>query len=313
MNNRYIRENKNSYNIVKSSKIFAKVKSLDDAMFVRDLLVKYDWDLDKIPQIIEHEGNYLILEVIDEKLYLLAKYKSPPSDNVIDRLVRKFKRNPNNSKYGLNISKIYDTFIIKKRIFGEDYEFGYYDNLEDAQFVRNFLLDNEWNVAKFQKIEFDDETDTYKVVHVVDDIVYVLASFNSKDEIDLNKVYEDFLAKISKHKYGLSDSPYLDPLKDKIESLEEEFNVKTKDSVWSFDDLRDDASALNEIIFTLTPFQQSVFDAIDGETSLSDIEKALIRYRTKNFENKILKNINELISRGLVEETSPNVYEKTNL
>ena len=146
------------------------------------------------------------MEVIDEKLYLLAKYKSPPSDNVIDRLVRKFKRNPNNSKYGLNISKIYDTFIIKKRIFGEDYEFGYYDNLEDAQFVRNFLLDNEWNVAKFQKIEFDDETDTYKVVHVVDDIVYVLASFNSKDEIDLNKVYEDFLAKISKHKYGLSDS-----------------------------------------------------------------------------------------------------------
>ena len=34
---------------------------------------------------------------------------------------------------------------------------------------------------------------------------------------------------------------------------------------------------LDEIIFTLTPFQQSVYDAIDGETSFDDIKRKLIR------------------------------------
>ena len=142
MDRKYLRENKNSFNIVKNSKIYAKITAYEDTIFIRDLLIKYDWNLDKIPSIIKNEEKYLVLAVIDEKLRLLAKYNTRPDSQVITKLIRKFKRNPNNSAYGLNITKVFDTYVIKKQIAGDEYIFGYYDNLDDAQFVRNILLDN---------------------------------------------------------------------------------------------------------------------------------------------------------------------------
>ena len=87
----------------------------------------------------------------------------------IDGILKKYKRNPNSSKYGLNITKVFDTFVIKKQIAGEDCIFGYYNSLEDAEFVRNFLLDNHWNLGAFKQIEFDEETNSYKVLEVIGD------------------------------------------------------------------------------------------------------------------------------------------------
>ena len=46
---KYIRENRNSYTIVKASKTYAKITNLDDAIFIRDFLVENDWDLNKTP------------------------------------------------------------------------------------------------------------------------------------------------------------------------------------------------------------------------------------------------------------------------
>ena len=169
MSEKYIKENKSSFNIVKSSKIYAKIVNIEDAIFIRDLLIRCDWNLDEIPNTIKKDDNYLVLSLIDGKIHLLAKYKMEPTKHQIQKLTKQFIRNPNNSKYGLNIAKIYDTFIIKKQIAGDDYIFGYYDNLEDAQFVRNFLLDNDWNINAFSEIEFDDEAGNYKIVSVIDD------------------------------------------------------------------------------------------------------------------------------------------------
>lgn len=310
MAEKYIRENKYSYNITKGSRIYAKVTRFEDAIFTRDLLVKYEWNLDEIPQIIKRNDKYLVLAVIDEKLHLLGRYKVIPSQETIDKLIKKQIRNPNNSKYGLNIMRFFDTFIIKKTIFGDEYVFGYYDNLEDATFVRNFLLDNNWNVNKFGVIEFDDETDTYKVISVIDDNVYVLDSFNFKSQIDLNKCYEKFLSNISKHKYGLANYPHLDLLTDKIDELELRFGVKTYDKTWSFSNLNENSSPLSEIIFNLTPFQQSVYDVISQDTSFEIIKKSLIRYKSKNFDGKIQKNIDELISMNLVVKVDDGVYSR---
>ena len=312
MSRKYLRENKNSFNIVKSSKIYAKITAFEDATFIRDLLVDNDWDLDKIPSVVIKDEDYLVLAVIDEKLHLLEKFDTKPDDSTIDNLIKQFRRNPNNSKYGLNITRVFDTFIIKKQIFGDEYIFGYYDNLEDAQFVRNFLLDNDWNVNSFEEIEFDDEMNTYRVISVIDDRVYVLDNFNNKSEINLENVYEEFLAKISKHKYGLASHDYLEELKDKIPDLEEKFQVKTKDENWSFDNVRENDNVLNQIIFNLTPFQQAVFDAIGENTSYEEIKKSLIRYNSKNFDKKISKNIEELINLDLIKKTD-DTYSKTNL
>lgn len=307
MAEKYIRNNKNSYNIVKSSKIYAKITDLEDAIFIRDLLIKTDWDLNQIPTSIRKDDSYLVLAVIDEKVHLLARFNVRPDDESIERLTKNKIRNPNNSRYGLNITKVFDTYVIKKQIAGDDYIFGYYDNLCDAQFVRNFLLDHNWNVNEFSEIELDDETGTYKVVSVIDDNVYVIDSYDSKEEVNLNDSYEKFLAQISKHKFGLADHPHLDLLKDSIPDLERQFDVKTKDDVWSFEGA---SSPLDDIIFNLTPFQQSVYDAVGSNTSLDEIKKSLIRYRSKNFDKKILKNIDDLIEMNLIEKVDSEHYKK---
>lgn len=311
MDRKYLRENKNSFNIVKGSKIYAKIAEYDDAIFIRDLLIQYDWNLDRIASIVKKEDDYLVLAIIDEKLHLLKKSKTQLNPHEITNLIKKFKRNPNNSVYGLNITKVFDTFVIKKQIAGDEYIFGYYDNLEDAQFVRNILLDNNWNINSFREIEFDDETFTYRVTTVIDDNVYVLGNFKTKNEIDIKNVHEEFLAKISKHKYGLASYPHLDFLKNKIYELEDKFQVKTKDDNWSFDNVNENESILDQVIFNLTPFQQAVLDVIDKDTSFNQIKKSLIRYNSKNFDKKILKNLESLIELNLIEKTDDN-YSKIN-
>ena len=313
MGEKYLRENVNSFNIVKKSKIYAKVTDFDDAIFIRDLLIRNDWDLNKMPQVIKRDDDFLVLANIDEKLHLLAKYKKQPTPLTVINLIKQYKRNPNNSKYGLNITRVFDTLVIKKQIAGDDYIFGYYDNFEDARFVRNFLLDNDWDVCKFNEIEFDDETHSYRVVSVIDDNVYILGNFNFKSRINLEDVYTDFLTKISKHKYGLARYPHLDLLKDKIPELEDRYHLKAKDEKWSFDNIDENESILNQVIFNLTPFQQTVLDSISSDTSIEDIEKSLIRYKSKNFTQKILKNIDELIELGLIEKTGEDTFSKTNL
>ena len=312
MNKKYIREKKNSYDIVKNHRVVAKLSDLSDAIFIRDLLIENDWDLDNFPQIILKDDNYLVLTIIEDKLRLIAKYKLKPDEKTVKKLINKYRRNPNNSKYGLNIMNYFGTFIIKKQIFGEEIIFGYYDNLKDAEFVRNFLLDNEWNVNKFSEIMFDDETDTYKVTMVIDDVVYVLDSFDSKEDINLNNVHEEFLAKISKHKYGLATYHHLDLLTDKIDELKVELGVETKDEFWALKNLSDNSSALNELVFNMTPFQKTIYDVISSKTTLSEIEQALVRYKTKNFTQKIIKNLDELIDLGLVEKIGDETYRKTN-
>ena len=85
-----------------------------------------------------------------------------------------------------------------------------------------------------------------------------------------------------------------------------------KDKNWSFDNVNENESILSQVIFNLTPFQQSVYDSIDSNTSFDEIKRSLIRYKSKNFENKIQRNIDELIELNLIERIGENSYSKTN-
>jgi hypothetical protein len=162
-------------------------------------------------------------------------------------------------------------------------------------------MDHQWNVNEFGEIEYDEETGTYKAVLVIDDYVYVLDSFDSAD-IDLNKIYEEFLARISKHKYGLANYPHLDRLKNRISELEEELNVKATDDVWIFSEGIEEEDALTDIIFTLAPFEKSVYDAIGSRATADEIKRKLIRFKTKNFDEKIGRNLDVLIEKGLIKK-----------
>ena len=305
MSHKYIRENKNSYVIVKSSRNYGKFDTIDDAVFIRDELESNNWNLDEIDEIYNLNDNYLVVKVIEDRVHILARCRTPPSSQTIEDLYKKRLRNPNNSKYGLNITRVFDTFVIKKRIAGDDYIFGYYDKLEDAEFVRNFLMDNDWDVTRFKEIEYD-ESEKYVAVDVIDDMVYVLES--SQSEINIDNARQDFLNRISKHKLGLANHDYLGELTDKLSELEEKYGLKVQDDNWS---LTDTANPLDDIIFKLTPFQQSVFDAVNHST-FDEIKQKLIRYKSKNFDKKIERNIEELMELGLVEKQGE-FFEKRNV
>ena len=307
MKEKYIRRNKNDYIIVKANKIYAKVQDPDEAIFLRDLLVENDWNLDLIDEIYEYDGDYLILGAVDERIFVLNRSETKPSQKTISQLLKNKTRNPNNSRYGLNITRVFDTFIIKKQIAGDDYIFGYYDSLEDAEFVRNHLLDNMWNVNAFSQIHYDEEKDDYKVTEVIDDKVYVLGSFKRKEDIDLPQLQREFLNRITKHKLGLASHDYLNELTGKIPDLERRFETESGDDVWDF---KNTSNPLNDIIFNLTPFQKIVYDVIDNST-VEDIEKSLIRFKSKNFTGKILKNLDELEKMGLIRKNQ-NHYIKVN-
>ena len=307
MSERYIRENKNSFVITKSSRIYGKFDTLEDALFLRDELIENDWDLHSIDEVYNVGGVYIVVKQIDGKLQVLAKSSEKPSVEEIKILAKKQIRNPNNSKYGLNITRIFDTYIIKKRIAGDDYIFGYFDNLRDAEFVRNFLLDHNWNVDEFSQIEYDEDTSTYKVIEVIDEKAYVLGTFESESQIDITKSHEEFLNKITKHKLGLAQHSNLDELTDKIPELEAMFNTKARDEVWSYENAQD---PLNDVIFNLTPFQKTVYDAVDDST-FEDIKRSLIRYRSGNFDEKIQRNLDELENQGLISKNQNNYIKRS--
>ena len=112
MDRKYLRENKNSFNIVKNSKIYAKITAYDDTIFIRDLLIQYQWDLNRVPSVVKNDGEYMVLAVIEDKLHLLAKYKTEPDELAIANLIKKFRRNPKNTGWLWKTPPIYSIRMI---------------------------------------------------------------------------------------------------------------------------------------------------------------------------------------------------------
>lgn len=310
MSEKYIRKNSDSYLITYRSKTYGKFQSLEVAVFVRDLLVENGWDMNLEDEIFNFGDHYILVKNIDNKLHCLGQFTQKPDKNTISKLTKQKIRNPNNSKYGLNISKIFDEYVIKKQIAGDEYIFGVFDNLEDAKFSRNFLLDHMWNVNEFGEIEYCDESDSFKIVYVFDDRIYILGSFKTKFEAQMNleNSKSEFLNKIYKHSHGLGQYPHLDILGGHLEEIEEEFNMKASDDVW---DLKSDVeNPLSEIIFNLTPWQKTIYDSVEGNFTFDELKKSLIRYKSKNFDEKIMKNLDELINLNLVEKLDDGTYRK---
>jgi len=310
MSEKYIRKNKNNFTVVKNSRTYGKYDSLDVAVFARDLLVISDWQLDNIhDEIFEIDDGYIVFKVIDDKLFCLGQFSEKPTFDAISKLTRKKIRNPNNSKYGLNISRLFDNYIIKKQIAGDEYIFGVFDNLEDATFSRNFLLEHDWDVNAFGEIEFCDETDTYKIVVVFDDRIYILASYETLAEAEKNleNAKSEFLNKIFKHKNGLANYPHLDILIDSIDELENDFQIKTQDDFWNIGDVE---NPLEDIIFNLTPWQKIIYDNAGDEFTFQQLKVKLKRYESKNFDKKIQRYLDELQELNLIEKLDDDVYRK---
>ena len=307
MSEKNIYKVKNTYKvektIKKNTRVFGVYKSLEDAVFIRDILADNDWKIDNLQNVYEFDGYYYVVGVIDGRIHLLAKYRKKPNQTQVDSLIERKIRNPNNSKYGLNISKVFDIFIIKKQIAGDDYIFGYYDNLEDATFVRNFLMDNEWNVNAFKNIEKDD-FNQYKCIKIIDDKVTVLNTFKTRKEAidNYDSSYNEFISKIYKNKHGLASYPHLDLFR------EIEFEADLEDENWDLNKL--DSKSAKDLIFNLTPWQKIIYDNTEGVFTLEELKESLKRYKSKNFDKKIQKHLDELIKLELIKDLGDGRYQK---
>lgn len=317
MSEKYIQESKGTYRIVRNSRVYGKFTSLEDAIFVRDLLEGKNWNLDNFTLEMHLSlDRYVVVRKIDGKLHLLGKFDTKPNDSEVDKLTKRIIRNPNNSKYGLNISRVFEIFMVKKQIAGDSYIFGFYDKLEDATFVRNYLLDNSWNVNAFPEIAFDDETATYKISQVIDDKVWVIGSYDSHETAceNVENSKTEFLTKIYKHKFGLANHPHLDSLKDDISDVEKILGVEASDRNWNFENVDEGQNpgdvALSQIVFNLTPWQKIIYDGVDDTFTFDEIKNSLKRYESKNFDAKISKYLDELIELGLVEKLDGDCYRK---
>lgn len=310
MSEKNIYKIKNSYRIAKSingeNRMFGVYSTLDDAVYIRNLLIENNWDMKCIDGAYKKDDYYLVLKVIGDRLHLLAKFKKKPTKNQIEKLVKKQITNPNNSRYGLNITRVFDVYIIKKQIAGDEYIFGYYDNLEDAEFVRNFLLENNWNVNSFGNVEKDTETNKYKCIGVIDDKVCVLDTFNLKNEAIANYdiSYKEFISKIYKNKHGLARYSHLDAFK------EIDFDIAVDDENWDLEKLENGENP-KDLIFNLTPWQKIILDNIKTDSfTFDDLIMWLKRYKSKNFENKVRKYLDELIKLNFIEDLGDDSYQK---
>ena len=106
---------------------------------------------------------------------------------------------------------------------------------------------------------------------------------------------------------GLSNHPHLDILTDRIQELENEFQMKTQDDVWNFGGVE---NPLTDIIFNLTPWQKIIYDNVADEFTFDELEKSLGRYKSKNFDKKIRKYLDELIDLNLIEKLDGDCYKK---
>lgn len=313
MAEKYIQK-KSNYFYLNKSRNFGKFKHMDEAIYARDLLLKRNWDIDEIQDhIFELNSKYYYLKVIDDKIHIFGDFESVPDDKSIEKIIKNYLRNPNNTKYGLNISRIEDVFVIRKQIFGDEYIFGVFNNLKDAQFIRNFLLENQWDVNALSQVEYDDETDTYKIVEVIDDKAYVLGSFESQKiaNENIDNARKEFIGSVYKHKYALSNLPHLNDLTDRIDELKTIFNVDYEDGVWSFDNAEKQEDALNKIIFNLTPWQKIIYDNMgDDPIFIDELMSKIKTYKSKNFKSKVEKYLKELIDLGIVEELQDKSYVK---
>ena len=97
----------NLYRIIKvknhKQSHYGSFKDYDDAEFIRDLLVKYDWNVELISKLSPYfrfKDMWIILHVINGKLYIMDKFKTKnEAQNKYMSSLKHFMRNPHNSEF----------------------------------------------------------------------------------------------------------------------------------------------------------------------------------------------------------------------
>ena len=183
--------------------LFGIYKNLDDATFARDLLVRYDWNLDEISklppvQFSEIHNKFVIVVVKDGRIRITKDKFDAESEALenADRLIEenisaRYKTGYKNVVFNGNL------FAVHRGQHGRITYFGSFHELIDAVSVRDVLEGFEWDLSAI------DEDRTYRVngyyyrFHIFEGTVKIIGKFNSLEDSEANRnnlsdlTYED--------------------------------------------------------------------------------------------------------------------------
>lgn len=325
-------------------KIYGSYPSYDEAIFIRNLLEKNNWDLDYFidNNIFKKDDEYVILFKFDDKIRLLSTYdKYEDAADQLDYVIEDFKINKSRSREAKYIYKVKNKYVIQKFYKGKMKVFGRFNTFEDAMIIKTLLTKLDWDISKV-----NDGTNIFKVhgecavILEDNDQLHLLGTFPTFKEAQKNKnklisdkvtflnsfanPYSKKNRYIKKSNKGYSVSKRIDgelivfgtyDTYDEAIAARDEFeasNWKTEEKpTQEIDDL-------NSIIFNLTRWQKVVFDVIenlDQDTftydDLMKFRSSFIRFTTPSkVEEKVKSNIEDLINLNLLEKIDDKTYKK---
>ena len=189
----YIQNRKYNYAVVKQvdgkSHAFGFFKSLDEAVFARDVLLDHGWNLDevkKLGDIWEYDGQFVVVSIFNDQIRFLEKFSTyqEAAENS-EGIIREFENNPHRSMYGTYIYKADNIFYVRKTIDKKEIFFGLYRNLDDATFSRDLLKDNDWDLNKIKELGnvcFSEIHNKYVVFGVNDNKLIVADKYDTESE-----------------------------------------------------------------------------------------------------------------------------------
>ena len=196
----------------------------------------------------------------------------------------------NISKYGSNIYKYGEYFTINKQINRKHVNFGKYNSLSDATFVKSILVDNEWKLSRIRNKDcIYLHNDLYWLIKVLGDKLVILGKFYSYDEA---KDHVEWLVKEYKNN----------------EDFEVYIPKKSENIVSEMSDAINEINGWNKIVFKATTEIEGNVFSLDDLKQL-DIFK-MYQFEDQSLESIILNNLNNLADLGLVESLGNNYYKK---
>lgn len=189
----YVYKRKSTYvvskNVEGKNHIFGFFKSFEEAVFARNLFLKYDWEMDEIKKlgnVIEYNGQFLVVSIVNNQLRFLDKfddYYSAWSNS--EKIIQEFNNNPFNSRYGTYIYGKEGYYYVRKTINKKEVLFGIYRDLDDATFARDLLKSNDWDMDKIKQLSpvcFSEIHGKYAVIGVFDNKLIIADKFESQNE-----------------------------------------------------------------------------------------------------------------------------------
>lgn len=251
---------------------------------------------------IKYRNTYLKIRNMQQSLELddfsyfkcfkfVKSFADAPKTSSINKKISKKSSDNGGSKYGSNIYKNGDYFTINKQINGKHINFGKFNTLDEAKFVKNILVENEWKLYKIRNNDcIYENNNLFWVIKVLNNKLNVLGKFYS---------YKD--------------------AEEHIDWLISEFKNNENFEVY----VPSDGEILNsdrreEVISNLTGWEKLVFNAINEIKgmvfSLNDLKRLdlfmMYQFEDESLETTIKENLDNLANLKLIKVMGNDYYKK---